>query len=384
MNPLSALLPEQVDSIRAQLINKSLPINATTIIESLRDTSPDLSPLDLIESADEILAQTIGFGPIENFLHQPGITDILVNRYDDVWIDTEVGLKKVEAAWSSEAELRAFAAKLASLVNRRLDDVNPFLDAKLENGIRFHAIIPPLAIHGTALAFRIPSNTKLSLTDLVNLKTIDEPISQLLRQIIQNKISFAISGSTGSGKTTILGALLSEVSKQERIVIVEDSAELNVSHPNCVSLQTRGENAEGIGAIELKQLIKQTLRMRPDRIVIGEVRGTEVLDLLIALNTGHEGGCVTVHANSTNSVIARIEALGLLAKIPKPAIHALLKQGIKVLIHVARADTGRKVTEISVIDQDSTGSLQVFKALDLISKQTIEPGWQKLQELINK
>lgn len=381
---MSVMLPEQVSSIRSQLLNKSLPINAATIIESLRDTSPDLSPLDLIENADEILAQTIGFGPVENFIRQPGVTDILVNRFDDVWIDSEFGLQKVEASWSSETQLRDFAAKLASLVNRRLDDVNPFLDAKLENGIRFHAIIPPLAINGTALAFRIPSKKKLSLDDLVNLKTIEVPISQILRQIIHNKISFAISGSTGSGKTTILGALLSEVSKNERILIVEDSAELNISHPNCVSLQTRGENAEGIGAVELKQLIKQTLRMRPDRIVIGEVRGTEVLDLLIALNTGHEGGCVTVHANDTESVIARIEALGLLAKIPKPAIHALLKQAIKVLIHVARTDTGRKLTEISVIDQDSTGSLQVFKALDLISKQRIEPGWQKLQELIHK
>ncbi|MFM1818435.1 MAG: hypothetical protein RIS61_33 [Actinomycetota bacterium] len=380
---MSAMLPEQVSSIRSQLLNKSLPINVTTIIESLRDTSPDLSPLDLIENADEILAQTIGFGPVEKFIHQSGVTDILVNRFDDVWIDSELGLQKVKATWSSETELRDFAAKLASLVNRRLDDVNPFLDAKLENGIRFHAIIPPLATHGTALAFRIPSTKKLSLDDLVNLKTIDEPVSQILRRIIHNKISFAISGSTGSGKTTILGALLSEVSENERIVIVEDSAELNVSHPNCVSLQTRGENSEGIGAIELKQLIKQTLRMRPDRIVIGEVRGTEVLDLLIALNTGHEGGCVTVHANSAESVIARIEALGLLAKIPKPAVHALLKQAIKVLIHVARTDKGRKLAEISVIDQDSTGSLQTFKALDLISKQKIEPGWQKLQDLIN-
>lgn len=380
---MSAMLPEQVSSIRSQLLNNSLPINVTTIIESLRDSSPNLSPLDLIENADEILAQTIGFGPVENFIHQPGVTDILVNRFDDVWIDSELGLQKVKAAWASETELRDFAAKLASLVNRRLDDVNPFLDAKLENGIRFHAIIPPLAINGTALAFRLPSAKKLSLDDLVNLGTIDEPIAQILRQIIRNKISFAISGNTGSGKTTILGALLSEVSESERILIVEDSAELNINHPNCVSLQSRGENAEGIGAIELKQLIKQTLRMRPDRIVIGEVRGTEVLDLLIALNTGHEGGCVTVHANNTESVIARIEALGLLAKIPKPAVHALLKQAIKVLIHVARTEKGRKLTEISIIDQDSAGSLQVLKALDLISKQKIEPGWQKLQELMN-
>lgn len=381
---MSELQPEQVNSIRNRLLANNSPINASTVIETIREVLPTVAPVTLIENAEQILAQTIGYGPLENLFTQPGVTDVLVNNHKEVWIDQGAGLERTNVAWNSESELREFAARLASSVNRRLDDVNPFVDAQLKNGIRFHAIIPPLSKISTTLSFRIPSAKQFSLTDLVELKTIDKNSLEILKSLIAKRVSIAISGSTGSGKTTILGALLSEVNSDERILVIEDSAELHIDHPHVIQLQTRNPNAEGIGQIELKHLVKQALRMRPDRLVIGEVRGTEVLDFLVALNTGHEGGCVTVHANSTQSVIARFEALGLLAKISKSAIHALLKEAIQVLIHVARTPSGRKITEISVLDVDQNGELKVFLALDLLKQLKHEPGWLKLQKIITQ
>lgn len=381
---MSTLLPEQAQSIRSKLIQVPRPINAESIVQVIRETIPTISPTALINTADEIMADTIGFGPIEKLFSKPGITDILVNNFSDVWIDQGSGLERAQVSWDSEAALRDFAARLAASVNRRLDDVSPFVDAQLKNGIRFHAIIPPLSNKGTAMSFRIPNQKQFTLNQLVELGTVDHSIAEILKRIIKSKISFAISGNTGSGKTSILGALLSEVEPSERILVIEDSAELKINHPHVVSLQARGANAEGIGQVELTQLIKQALRMRPDRIVIGEVRGTEVLDLLIALNTGHQGGCVTLHANNTHSVISRIEALGLLAKIPKVAIHSLLKQAIQVLLHVQRTKEGRKLTEISLISENANGSLHVLPALDLVTQRKLQPGWDQLQDLLSQ
>lgn len=380
---MTALQPNQINSIRSKLLSTNSPITTQAIVQVIRDTIPTISPSALITNTDQIMAETIGFGPIEKLITKSGVTDVLVNSFSDVWFDQGNGLEKSEVKWESETKLRDFAARLAASVNRRLDDVSPFVDARLKNGLRFHAVIPPISINGTAMSFRIPSQKHFSLNDLVELKTFDSAVAQILRQIIRTKTSFAISGNTGSGKTTILGALLSEVNTAERILVIEDSSELSISHPHVVSLQTRGANAEGVGQIELAQLIKQALRMRPDRIVIGEIRGTEVLDLLIALNTGHEGGCVTLHANNTQAVISRIEALGLLAKIPKTAVHALLKESIQVLLHVQRTNTGRKLTEISLLTETPSGSMKVLPALDLLTYKKIEPGWQQLQELLN-
>ena len=379
---MTALQPDQINSIRNQLLSTNAPINAQSIVQIIRDTVPAISPGALISNADQVIAETIGYGPIEKLINKSGVTDVLVNNFSEVWFDQGNGLEKSEVKWESEIKLRDFAARLAASVNRRLDDVSPFVDARLKSGIRFHAVIPPISINGTAMSFRIPNQKQFCLDDLVKSNTFDSAVAQILRQIIRTKTSFAISGNTGSGKTTILGALLSEVNVAERILVIEDSTELNISHPHVVSLQNRGANAEGIGQIELAQLIKQALRMRPDRIVIGEIRGTEVLDLLIALNTGHEGGCVTLHANNTQAVISRIEALGLLAKIPKAAIHALLKESIQVLLHVQRTNAGRKLTEISLLTETPSGSLKVLPALDLLSYKKIEPGWQQLQEVL--
>jgi|688.fasta_scaffold26449_7 pilus assembly protein CpaF len=379
---MATLPPDQLRIIRAKLITNSGQPTIENIVSVLRETIPTITKTQLISNADTILANTSGLGLIDELVQTPNVTDVLVNGFADIWFDRGNGLEKSSVAWNSETELREFAARLAASVNRRLDDVNPFIDAQLPNGIRFHAIIPPLSRQGTLLSFRIPARHQMRLNELIQVGTIDSNIAELLKRLVQLRISFAISGNTGSGKTTILGALLSEVPQHERILIIEDSTELQVTHPHVISLQTRNANAEGIGGVELKQLVKQALRMRPDRLVIGEVRGTEVLDLLIALNTGHEGGCVTVHANNTEAVLARFEALGLLARIPKAAIHALLKQAIRVLLHVERTESGRQLTEISLIEETANGDLKILKALDLIKKQQFQPGWQRLQKLL--
>lgn len=378
---MPALSPEQLTQVRSKLISDE-KLNIQNVVSALRQTVPNMSQLELMSSADQILADTFGLGLLEPLLTKPNVTDVLVNSFDEVWIDCGNGLERISVSWNSEDELREFAARLAAMVNRRLDDASPFVDAQLPNGIRFHAIIPPLSKSGTVMSFRVPNRKSLELKDLVALNTFDPNIEVLLKQLIKFRISFAISGNTGSGKTTFLGALLSEVPENERVIIVEDSAELRIAHPHVVSLQARNPNAEGIGGVELKQLVKQALRMRPDRLVIGEVRGTEVIDLLIALNTGHEGGCVTIHANSTEAVLARFEALGLLAKVPKSAIHSLLKQAIKVLLHIERTKEGRKLTQISLIDENPDGSLRILKVLDLINNQKFQPGWQKFQKLV--
>ena len=381
---MSALSPEQLSSIRSKLLSNNADLTAQSVVTAMREILPTVSQADLLAGTDQVLANTIGFGPIDELINKVGVTDVLVNGCQDVWFDRGSGLEKSEAGWSSESELREFAARLAASVNRRLDDVSPFVDAQLQNGVRFHAVIPPLAVTGTSLSFRIPARKQLSLADLINVGTIDANVAALLKQLIRKKVSIAISGNTGSGKTTFLGALLSEVNEAERILVIEDSSELNIAHPHVISLQTRNPNAEGIGEVKLSQLIRQALRMRPDRIVLGEIRGVEVLDLLVALNTGHEGGCVTLHANSTSAVIARFEALGLLAKIPRAAIHALLKQAIQVLIHVQRTPAGRKVSEISLIESGPDGSLLIEPALNLLTNQHFDPGWPKLQRLLTQ
>lgn len=376
------LQPEQIETIRSKLTQTRLPLEPNSIAQVIRETVPASSSTDLFLNVDEIMATTIGYGPLEKVFAKPGVTDVLVNSFSEVWVDQGEGLVRSNIGWKTESELRDFAARLAASVNRRLDDINPFVDARLKNGIRFHAVIPPISQTGTTMSFRIPNQKEFSLDQLVELGTLDSTIAVILKRIIKSKISFAISGNTGSGKTTILSALLGEVDPNERIVVIEDSAELKVNHPHVVSLQARIANSEGVGQVELSQLVKQTMRMRPDRIVVGEIRGTEVIDLLISLNTGHKGGCLTLHANNTQAVIARFEALGLLAKVSKAAIHSLLGQAIQILLHVQRTESGRKLTEISLLEQTQTGNLQVLPALDLINQKKIEPGWEKLQNML--
>ncbi|MDQ1744930.1 MAG: pilus assembly protein CpaF, partial [Pseudonocardiales bacterium] len=270
-----------------------------------------LDSLGRSELSDQLAAELTGAGPLEELLAIPGVTDVLVNAPDQVWLDRGTGLERARIRFDSDAAVRRLATRLAAQAGRRLDDAAPFVDAVLPDGSRLHAILPPLVAHPT-LSLRVLARRSLALTELVRLATMPGELAELLAALVQARLTLLISGGTGSGKTTLLAALLATVSPSERIITIEDTAELAVSHPHVVALLARSANVEGAGAIELRELVRQALRMRADRLVVGEFRGAEIVELLAALNTGHAGGAATVHANSVADVAARLVALAAL------------------------------------------------------------------------
>jgi pilus assembly protein CpaF len=289
-------------------------------------------------------------------LDNSNITDILVNGHKEVWIDQGQGLEKTKLTFLNEESVRSLAQKLALSTGRRLDQSQPYVDAQLTKIIRLHAVLTPIASPGTVISLRIHRPQILSLIELVSKKTITNTQKDFLTKLIDDKKSFVICGGTGSGKTTLLNSLLSDVNRNQRILIIEDSRELNPQHPHVVSLEGRPANIEGMGLITMKDLIKQSLRMRADRLIIGEVRGAEVIDWLSALNTGHTGSAGTIHANSIHEVITRFESLGLMAGLSKEAIHSQLQTTLDYVIHIERnADGKRQVRAIGEFQTDSLG-----------------------------
>lgn len=294
-----------------------------------------------------------GTGPLAPLLALPDVTDVLVNGDEATWIDRGHGLERVDHPFSDDDEVRRLAQRLAASAGRRLDDAHPCVDARLPDGTRLHAVLAPVSTDGTLLSLRVPSRQPLTLDDLIRLGTVREGLAPHLAALIADRSAFLVTGGTGSGKTTVLASLLALVPASERIVVVEDSAELAPQHPHCVRLQSRLPNIEGTGAVTMRDLVRQALRMRPDRLVVGEVRGAEVVDLLAALNTGHEGGCGTVHANSAADVPARLEALGLGAGVDRDALHALAAAGLQAIVHLERDARGQRVVEgIHAIERD--------------------------------
>ena len=290
---------------------------------------------------------------LESLFSNLNITDILVNGHKEVWIDQGQGLEKTKLTFLNEESVRSLAQRLALSTGRRLDQSQPYVDAQLSKTIRLHALLSPIADPGTVVSLRIHRPQILSLDELVINKTITTSQKEFLNEIIKEKKSFVICGGTGSGKTT----LLSEVNRNQRILIIEDSRELNPQHPHVVSLEGRPANIEGMGLITMKDLIKQSLRMRADRLIIGEVRGAEVIDWLSALNTGHTGSAGTIHANSIHEVIIRFESLGLMAGLSKEAIHSQLRTALDYVIHIERNSDGkRQVKAIGEFQTDSTGN----------------------------
>ena len=290
-------------------------------------------------------------------LDNSNITDILVNGHKEVWIDQGQGLEKTKTTFLNEESVRSLAQKLALSTGRRLDQSQPYVDAQLTKIIRLHAVLTPIASPGTIISLRIHRSQILSLTELVSNKTITNTQKDFLTKLVDDKKSFVICGGTGSGKTTLLNSLLSDVNRNQRILIIEDSRELNPLHPHVVSLEGRPANIEGMGLITMKDLIKQSLRMRADRLIIGEVRGAEVIDWLSALNTGHTGSAGTIHANSIHEVITRFESLGLMTGLSKEAIHSQLQTTLDYVIHIERnADGKRQVRAIGEFLTDSGGN----------------------------
>jgi pilus assembly protein CpaF len=336
-------LDQLTDRERDQFVRDGVPASAVAVAAALRaePSAAVLGDTSLLRIADRVHGDIAGAGPLAPLLADPNVTDVLVNGVD-VWIDRGDGLRRGPAVFTDPDEVRRLAARLAAAAGRRLDDASPYVDARLADGTRLHAVLSPIAVAGPFLSLRTFRQRAFAVGELA-----PAPVAQLLAAIVAARLSFVVSGGTGSGKTTLLAAMLSLVPPTERIVVVEESAELSPRHPHAIGLQCRTSNVEGAGAVALADLVRQALRMRPDRLVGGECRGAEVVDLLAALNTGHEGGAGTVHANAACDVPTRLEALGLAGGLPRPALHAQLAAALNGVLHVRR--NPRVLDEVSVL-----------------------------------
>ncbi|CAN5335497.1 TadA family conjugal transfer-associated ATPase [soil metagenome] len=341
-----------IDRVRTRLAGLDEPTGRVRVAELVRieagNLVDDADLLALIRSAEDEL---VGAGPLEPLLRRPGVTDVLVNAPDQVWVDTSAGLVRTDVHFADATAVRRLAQRLAAMAGRRLDDATPWVDATLPDGSRLHAVLPPIAPDCPCICLRVLGRRRFSFSELVDGGTIPASAANRLEALIADRRSFLVTGGTGSGKTTLLGALLSLVPDDERLVMVEDAPELSPTHPHVIRLLARSANVEGMGAVTLRDLVRQAMRMRPDRIVVGEVRGAEVADLLCALNTGHEGGCGTVHANSPAEVPARLEALAAMGGLDRAGVHSQMSAGLDAVIHVTRTMQGRAVSQIAEFER---------------------------------
>jgi len=364
---------ELLERVRGTLAAQGSEPTPARVAAALRADGEVFGDSTVLAVVEELRRESLGAGPLDGLLAEPGITDILVNGPNEVYIDRGAGLERVHLRTGDEPAVRRLATRLAAAAGRRLDDATPYVDVRLPDGTRFHAVLSPVAAPGTCLSLRVPSRKVFGLEDLVAAGTLPAAGVPVLRDLLDARLAFLVSGGTGSGKTTLLNSLLSLVDTSERLVVVEDASELRPDHPHVVRLEARSANVEGSGEITLRELVRQALRMRPDRLVVGEVRGAEVVDLLGALNTGHEGGCGTVHANSASDVPARLEALGALAGLGRAAVHSQVASALHAVIHLTRGRDGvRRVAEIRVITRSTDGQVLTLPAVRFIAGGNLE------------
>lgn len=351
--------------IRAELAKLGRPHTTLDVAEVLRRNGQLVTDAGLMSTVAALRRESIGAGPLDALLRLPGVTDVCVNGPDQVFVDRGQGLELTDVRFTDEAELRSLAQRLAAGAGRRLDTAMPYVDSRLSDGTRVHAILATLAWPGTCLSLRVPARSRFTLGDWVAAGSLTPTAARVLEQMVHSRIAFLVTGGTGSGKTTLLATLLGLVPPMDRLVIVEDSRELDPDHPHVVRLEGRPANAENEGAIALTVLVRQALRMRPDRLVVGEVRGAELCDLLTAMNTGHEGGCGTVHANSAADLPARLEALAALGGMGRTAVHAQMAAALHAVVHIRHGkDRVRRVGEIHVLVRDHrTGVVRTEPAL---------------------
>ena len=356
--------PALLDRVRARLALEQRPPTRAGVAALVREEVDGLlGDDDVLRAVRDAVDELAGVGPLESLLREPAVTDVLVNGPDEVWIDRGSGLEPAAARFPDDDAVRRLAVRLAATAGRRLDDASPWVDVGLPDGTRLHAVLPPVSGSGTCLSLRVLRRSSHSLDDLTAAGALPGASGRLLRAVVARRLAFLVTGGTGSGKTTLLSALLGVVDPAERLVLCEDAAELAPAHPHVVRLLTRPPNVEGAGQVTLRDLVRQSLRMRPDRLVVGEVRGAEVTDLLAALNTGHDGGCGTLHANRAAEVPARLEALGVAAGLDRAAVHSQTAAALSLVVHLRRAPEGRRVDEIGVLRR--SGDLVV-----------VEPGWR--------
>lgn len=330
------------------------------ILESIGSSLPD--DIDRDKLSTDVLNEAVGLGPLESLLADDTITEIMVNSYNDIYIERGGILEKSDVNYSSHVAVLSAIERIVSPLGRRIDESSPMVDARLKDGSRVNAIIPPLALKGPCITIRKFSKSKLEASDLVGFGALNENMVKLLKIIVVQKKNVLISGGTGSGKTTLLNVLSNFIPHGERVITVEDAAELQLAQPHLVSLEARPANMEGKGAIPIRDLVKNCLRMRPDRIVVGECRGGEALDMLQAMNTGHEGSLTTAHANTPRDMLARLEIMVLMAgmDLPIQAIREQIASAIDIVVQQSRFNDGsRRVTCITEITGMESGIIQL-------------------------
>lgn len=373
MSPL--VTAELLDGVRERLARDAAPLTPQRVAQALRDQGRPVGDATVLAVHDALHRDVIGAGPLEPLLRLDGVTDVLVNGPTQVWIDRGAGLERTGITFGDDHAVRRLAQRLAATGGRRLDDASPYVDLRLPDGSRFHAVLAPIARPGTVLSLRVPRHRVFTLAELVGAGAVAADGAALLEAVVRRRLAFLVSGGTGSGKTTLLNALLSLASDEQRLVLVEDASELRPDHPHVVALEARPPNIEGAGGVTLRTLVRQALRMRPDRLVVGEVRGAEVVDMLAAMNTGHEGGCATIHANSAGDVPSRIEALALAAGLTREAAHSQLESAVDVVIHLGRGpDRIRKVREIGVVTRGPDGTVEVVCGVSFDPDGALLPG----------
>lgn len=372
-----------VSQIRSAVLAENSPVTDARLAAAVHSSGRLLGSEGTLHAVDSIRAELKGLGPLQDLALSPGVTDILVNRPDDVWVDSGHGLELTRVRFTDDAAVRSLAARLMAAGGRRLDDSNPCVDVQLDS-YRVHAVLSPVSTTGTLISIRIRRPQVFSLAELFSTDPHRGRIQDVLQAVVRCRLNFLISGATGTGKTTLLSTMLGLCSSSERLVLVEDAAELNPEHPHVIGLQSRHSNSEGAGAVDLADLVREALRMRPDRLVVGECRGTEVRELLAAMNTGHSGAGGTVHANSAQSVPARLAALGALAGMSPDALALQAASAIDVVIHLVRAVTGRRIAGISMLEF-VTGRLSSVSALEMDGVHLTEgPAWCRLSERLSR
>jgi len=340
-----------------------------TLTEQVESRQLPLNRLERERLVDEILDDILGLGPLEPLLRDPEISDILINGAKTIYIEKKGRLQKTNVRFQDDNHLMQIIDRIVSAVGRRIDETNPMVDARLSDGSRFNAIIPPLALDGPTVSIRRFGTVPITSDDLIAFGSVPRPILEVLKGCIKSKLNMVISGGTGSGKTTLLNVMSSFIPPGERIITIEDAAELQLQQPHVVRLETRPSNLEGKGAVDARDLVKNALRMRPDRIILGEIRGGEAIDMLQAMNTGHEGSMATVHSNSTRDALSRFETMiGMgMPNLADKNIREMIARALDVIIQVDRlADGSRRllaVTEILGMEGDivTTQDLFVFK-----------------------
>ncbi|WAH95784.1 TadA family conjugal transfer-associated ATPase [Arthrobacter sp. MMS18-M83] len=367
-----------LETVRETVMSDAGPVTPSRVAAAVHATGRLLGTAGALAAVESISAELSGLGPLQQLARDASVTDIFVNGPDSVWFDRGKGLERAQLHFDGEPQIRALASRLVAAGGRRLDDGSPCVDVRLDGGYRVHAVLPPISTAGTLLSVRIRREEVFSMDELCEGGMFGLPVQRVLEAMIDRRLSFLISGATGSGKTTLLSTMLGLSSPHERLVLIEDASELNPVHPHVVSLESRHGNLEGGGVLDLGELVRQALRMRPDRLVVGECRGAEVRELLTALNTGHTGGGGTIHANAAAAVPARLVALGALAGLSREAVGLQLSTALDAVVHVERTPAGRMVSCIGLLADGRTGQ-SVVPAVELCEGAAVPgPAWTEL------